>query len=152
MVLEVCSKFIEEFGIVDGIYRLSGITSNIQKLRSGFDEERVPDLGNPEVRQDIHAMSSLVKMYFRELPNPLCTYQLYEKFVEAIQNRGEPEERLAAMKETVQKLPPPHYRYSQYKQFSYDLFNDFSFEIYRVLQIGFSMHFFSCSSEIIQNA
>ncbi|XP_031627819.1 GTPase-activating protein CdGAPr [Contarinia nasturtii] len=114
MVLKVCSQFIEEFGIVDGIYRLSGITSNIQKLRSGFDEERVPDLGNPEVRQDIHAMSSLVKMYFRELPNPLCTYQLYEHFVEAIQNRGEPEERLNAMKETVQKLPPPHYRTLKY--------------------------------------
>lgn len=111
MVLKVCSQYIEEFGIVDGIYRLSGITSNIQKLRSGFDEERVPDLVNPEMRQDIHAMSSLVKMYFRELPNPLCTYQLYEQFVEAIQNRGEPEERLKAMKETVQKLPPPHYRY-----------------------------------------
>lgn len=111
MVLKHCSQYIEEYGIVDGIYRLSGITSNIQKLRSGFDEERVPDLVNPEVRQDIHAMSSLVKMYFRELPNPLCTYQLYEQFVEAIQNRGEPEERLKAMKETVQKLPPPHYRY-----------------------------------------
>lgn len=111
MVLKVCSQFIEEYGIVDGIYRLSGITSNIQRLRRGFDEERIPDLGNPEVRQDIHAMSSLVKMYFRELPNPLCTYQLYEHFVEAIQNRGEPPERLNAMRETVQKLPPPHYRY-----------------------------------------
>lgn len=112
MVLKVCSQFIEEYGIVDGIYRLSGITSNIQRLRRGFDEERVPDLGNPEMRQDIHAMSSLVKMYFRELPNPLCTYQLYEQFVDAIQNRGEAIDRLKAMKETVQKLPPPHYRYA----------------------------------------
>lgn len=118
MVLKHCSQYIEEYGIVDGIYRLSGITSNIQKLRSGFDEERVPDLVNPEVRQDIHAMSSLVKMYFRELPNPLCTYQLYEQFVEAIQNRGEPEERLKAMKETVQKLPPPHYRYEYRNNYS----------------------------------
>lgn len=33
LVLKCCSAFIEEMGIVDGIYRLSGITSNIQKLR-----------------------------------------------------------------------------------------------------------------------
>lgn len=110
MVLKSCAEFIEENGIVDGIYRLSGITSNIQKLRRGFDEERIPDLAHPEIKQDIHAMSSLLKMYFRELPNPLCTYQLYEHFVEAIQTRGDASERLKAMKETVQKLPPPHYR------------------------------------------
>lgn len=33
MVLKCCAEFIEEYGVVDGIYRLSGITSNIQKLR-----------------------------------------------------------------------------------------------------------------------
>lgn len=112
MVLKCCAEFIEEFGIVDGIYRLSGITSNIQKLRRAFDEERVPDLTHPDIKQDIHAVSSLLKMYFRELPNPLCTYQLYDHFVDAIQNRSEGEEvRLKLIKQTVQKLPPPHYRY-----------------------------------------
>ena len=33
LVLEMCTTVIEEHGIVDGIYRLSGITSNMQKLR-----------------------------------------------------------------------------------------------------------------------
>lgn len=33
MVLKCCAEFIESHGTVDGIYRLSGITSNIQKLR-----------------------------------------------------------------------------------------------------------------------
>ncbi|XP_069796074.1 rho GTPase-activating protein 33-like isoform X2 [Narcine bancroftii] len=33
-VLKSCSEFIENHGIVDGIYRLSGISSNIQKLRT----------------------------------------------------------------------------------------------------------------------
>uniref|UniRef100_A0A3B3T0W9 Rho-GAP domain-containing protein n=1 Tax=Paramormyrops kingsleyae TaxID=1676925 RepID=A0A3B3T0W9_9TELE len=32
-VLKCCAEFIEKHGIVDGIYRLSGITSNIQRLR-----------------------------------------------------------------------------------------------------------------------
>ncbi|XP_013098750.2 GTPase-activating protein CdGAPr [Stomoxys calcitrans] len=114
MVLKCCAEYIEEYGIVDGIYRLSGITSNIQKLRRAFDEERIPDLGNPEMKQDIHAVSSLLKMYFRELPNPLCTYQLYDNFVEAIQAKSESNDRLRLMKETVLKLPPPHYRTLKY--------------------------------------
>lgn len=115
MVLKCCAEFIEEFGIVDGIYRLSGITSNIQKLRRAFDEERIPDLSQPDIKQDIHAVSSLLKMYFRELPNPLCTYQLYDNFVEAIQARTEIDDlRLKLIKQTVRKLPPPHYRTLKY--------------------------------------
>jgi hypothetical protein len=33
LVLKCCADFIEAHGIVDGIYRLSGVTSNIQRLR-----------------------------------------------------------------------------------------------------------------------
>lgn len=33
LVLRCCSEFVETHGIVDGIYRLSGVSSNIQKLR-----------------------------------------------------------------------------------------------------------------------
>jgi hypothetical protein len=43
-VLMHCAEFIETAGMIDGIYRLSGIASNIQKLRVAFDEDRVPNL------------------------------------------------------------------------------------------------------------
>ncbi|EFX84422.1 hypothetical protein DAPPUDRAFT_46980 [Daphnia pulex] len=113
MVLKCCAEFIEEYGIVDGIYRLSGITSNIQKLRNAFDEDRVPALVEDEaIRQDMHAVSSLLKMYFRELPNPLCTYQLYDQFVNAVQ--GPDHLRVVRMREVVQQLPPPHFRTLEY--------------------------------------
>ena len=35
LVLLKCAEVIEKNGIVDGIYRLSGMSSNIQKLRYG---------------------------------------------------------------------------------------------------------------------
>ena len=35
-VIVRCAKFIEEFGLTDGIYRISGITSNIKRLRYEF--------------------------------------------------------------------------------------------------------------------
>nr|XP_006823813.1 PREDICTED: rho GTPase-activating protein 32-like [Saccoglossus kowalevskii] len=108
-VLKICCEFIEKYGIGDGIYRLSGVASNIQKLRALFDSENVPDM--EEYIYDIHSVSSVVKLYFRELPNPLLTYQLYDKFAAAISNE---ETRLLEITNVIQQLPPPHYRTVEY--------------------------------------
>nr|XP_054106290.1 rho GTPase-activating protein 33 isoform X6 [Callithrix jacchus] len=112
-VLRCCSEFIEAHGVVDGIYRLSGVSSNIQRLRHEFDSERIPELSGPAFLQDIHSVSSLCKLYFRELPNPLLTYQLYGKFSEAMSVPGE-DERLVRVHDVIQQLPPPHYRTLEY--------------------------------------
>ncbi|XP_072049400.1 uncharacterized protein [Amphiura filiformis] len=109
-IVKVCTEFIEKFGVVDGVYRLSGVTSNIQYLRDEFDGEKIPDL--TEYEKDIHCVTSVCKLYFRELPNPLLTYQLYKKFEEAAVT--DEECRLVKMHDTVQQLPPPHYRTLQF--------------------------------------
>uniref|UniRef100_UPI003AAE2B63 LOW QUALITY PROTEIN: rho GTPase-activating protein 30 n=1 Tax=Centroberyx gerrardi TaxID=166262 RepID=UPI003AAE2B63 len=108
-VLRSCSEFVEHHGVVDGIYRLSGVSSNIQKLRSEFDSDGSPDLNKDLYLQDIHCVSSLCKAYFRELPNPLLTYQLYDKFAEAVAIQLE-EERLVKITDVLKELPSPHYR------------------------------------------
>ncbi|DAA32015.1 rho GTPase-activating protein 30 [Bos taurus] len=108
-VLRSCAEFVEEYGVVDGIYRLSGVSSNIQKLRQEFETERKPDLRRDVYLQDIHCVSSLCKAYFRELPDPLLTYRLYDKFAEAVAVQLEPE-RLVKILEVLQELPVPNYR------------------------------------------
>ncbi|KAK3531528.1 hypothetical protein QTP70_024912, partial [Hemibagrus guttatus] len=108
-VIKSCAEFIEKHGVVDGIYRLSGISSNIQKLRHEFDSEHIPDLTKDTYIQDIHSVGSLCKLYFRELPNPLLTYQLYDKFSEAVSGATD-DERLVKVHDVIQQLPPPHYR------------------------------------------
>ncbi|XP_058232084.1 rho GTPase-activating protein 33 isoform X3 [Hemibagrus wyckioides] len=112
-VLKSCSEFIEKHGIVDGIYRHSGISSNIQKLRHEFDSENVPDLTKDVYMQDIHCVGSLCKLYFRELPNPLLTYQLYDKFADCMGEMTE-DERMVKVHDVIQQLPPPHYRTLEY--------------------------------------
>ncbi|XP_041734380.2 rho GTPase-activating protein 32-like isoform X1 [Coregonus clupeaformis] len=108
-VIKCCTEFIDRHGVVDGMYRLSGISSNIQKLRHEFDSEQIPDLSRDVFNQDIHSVGSLCKLYFRELPNPLLTYQLYERFSEAV-SAATDEERLVKIHNVIQQLPPPHYR------------------------------------------
>ncbi|XP_044122636.1 rho GTPase-activating protein 30 isoform X1 [Neovison vison] len=108
-VLKSCAEFVEEYGVVDGIYRLSGVSSNIQKLRQEFEAERKPDLRKDVYLQDIHCVSSLCKAYFRELPDPLLTYRLYDKFADAVGVQLEPE-RLVKILEVLRELPVPNYR------------------------------------------
>lgn len=49
-------------------------------FRQEFSSEACPDLGKEVYLQDIHCVGSLCKLYFRELPNPLLTYELYSEF------------------------------------------------------------------------
>ncbi|KAL0858912.1 hypothetical protein ABMA27_011340, partial [Loxostege sticticalis] len=108
-VLVECARAIEARGAVDGVYRLSGGSGLTQRLRAAFDAGHAPDLAAPALARDPHAVPSLLKMYFRELPNPLCTYQLYESFVRAVQQPDEAS-KLRAVRDAAVKLPPPHYR------------------------------------------
>uniref|UniRef100_A0A672LNQ4 Rho GTPase activating protein 31 n=1 Tax=Sinocyclocheilus grahami TaxID=75366 RepID=A0A672LNQ4_SINGR len=112
-VLKTCAEFIEKHGIVDGIYRLSGITSNIQKLRQEFCSESCPDLTKEVYLQDIHCVGSLCKLYFRELPNPLLTYELYKKFTDAMSVK-EGQEQLRNIRSVIKELPVSHLRTLEY--------------------------------------
>lgn len=58
------------------------VVSNVIDVhpRGEFESDGTPDLNKDLYLQDIHCVSSLCKAYFRELPNPLLTYQLYDKF------------------------------------------------------------------------
>ncbi|XP_072231142.1 rho GTPase-activating protein 31 isoform X1 [Leuresthes tenuis] len=112
-VLKKCAEFIEKYGVVDGIYRLSGVSSNIQRLRQEFCSEACPDLTKEVYLQDIHCVGSLCKLYFRELPNPLLTFELYSKFTEAILVPGD-HERLLHIQTVIKELPTPHFRTLEY--------------------------------------
>lgn len=123
LVLTTSCAYIEEHGLTsNGIYRLSGVASAINRLRAIFDEDRIPpelladfERGVPSeeasVPVDIQAVSSLLKLYFRELPNPLLTFSLYDSFVAAMSDTSLDETaRLQAIRALVISLPPPHWR------------------------------------------
>uniref|UniRef100_A0AAZ3R5H8 Rho-GAP domain-containing protein n=1 Tax=Oncorhynchus tshawytscha TaxID=74940 RepID=A0AAZ3R5H8_ONCTS len=81
--------------------------------RHEFDSENVPDLTKDMYMQDIHCVGSLCKLYFRELPNPLLTYQLYDKFADCMGEMTD-DERMVKVHDVIQQLPPPHYRTLEY--------------------------------------
>lgn len=82
-IVKSCTKFIEKHGIIFGIYRLSGMRVNIHKLRQDFDKNpKISMIDSEAISNDAHAVACVLKQYFRELPTPLLTFHMYEKFIQ----------------------------------------------------------------------
>ncbi|KAG8728063.1 hypothetical protein FRC12_022048 [Ceratobasidium sp. 428] len=84
-VLAKCTAAIEKHGLDSvGIYRVNGTTSRVQKLKGLLDRDvSSVDLDSDEWASDINNVASVLKLWFRELPEPLMTWELYGSFVEA---------------------------------------------------------------------
>ncbi|QRV89091.1 Rho GTPase-activating protein 12 [Ceratobasidium sp. AG-Ba] len=109
-ILSRCAEVIEKYGLENvGIYRVSGTTSRVQKLKGLLDRDvESVDLESDEWSSDINNVTSVLKLWFRELPEPLMTWELYGSFVEAAQIEGE---RLRGIRlhEHVNALPDANY-------------------------------------------
>lgn len=83
-VLEKCCQAIELHGLDSmGIYRLSGTTSRVQRLKQSLDRDvEGTDLLSEENLTDINDIAAVLKLWFRELPEPLLTWELYHQFIE----------------------------------------------------------------------
>ncbi|XP_053322511.1 rho GTPase-activating protein 12 isoform X7 [Spea bombifrons] len=104
--VKLCIDHVEEHGLqVDGLYRVSGNLAVIQKLRFAVTHDEKLDL-NDSKWEDIHVITGALKMFFRELPEPLFTYNYFNDFVDAI--KQEPKLRVQAVKDLIKQLPKPN--------------------------------------------
>uniref|UniRef100_A0A8C7I949 Rho GTPase-activating protein 15 n=1 Tax=Oncorhynchus kisutch TaxID=8019 RepID=A0A8C7I949_ONCKI len=102
-----CVEAVEKRGLeADGIYRVSGNLATIQKLRFLVDQEVEFNLDDSQW-EDIHVVTGALKMFFRELPEPLFPFPFFELFVEAIKTK-ECKQKVQVMKELVLQLPKPN--------------------------------------------
>uniref|UniRef100_A0A8C7ZFL8 Rho GTPase-activating protein 15 n=1 Tax=Oryzias sinensis TaxID=183150 RepID=A0A8C7ZFL8_9TELE len=106
--IQTCLDAIEKRGLeTDGIYRVSGNLATIQKLRFVVDQEEDFDLDHQQW-EDIHVVTGALKLFFRELPEPLFPFSFFHPFVEAIKIKDH-QEKVDAVRKLVQQLPPPNY-------------------------------------------
>ncbi|XP_072315301.1 breakpoint cluster region protein [Eucyclogobius newberryi] len=83
-VVRCCVEEIERRGMDEvGIYRISGIARDINVLKTAFDSnlcEAVTRLRSAEV----NAVSGVLKLYFKELPEPLIPAELFQSLARAL--------------------------------------------------------------------
>lgn len=86
LIIEKCIQAVEQRGMdYEGIYRKSGGAAQVRLILQSFMNGGEPiDLEDEEYINDICAVTSVLKQYFRELPNPLLPYHLYSQFIEAV--------------------------------------------------------------------
>jgi hypothetical protein len=56
----------------------------MRSIQLAFEAGDVLDLKDEDEINDICAVTSVLKQYFRELPNPLLTFELYDQFMDAV--------------------------------------------------------------------
>ncbi|XP_039972479.1 rho GTPase-activating protein 27-like isoform X2 [Xiphias gladius] len=106
--VEKCIRAVERRGLdVDGIYRVSGNLAVIQKLRHKADHEDQLDLEDGQW-EEIHVITGALKLFLRELPEPLFPFSCFDKFIAAIQV-PDYSLRVSYMKDLVQSLPLPNH-------------------------------------------
>uniref|UniRef100_A0A8C7XE09 BCR activator of RhoGEF and GTPase n=1 Tax=Oryzias sinensis TaxID=183150 RepID=A0A8C7XE09_9TELE len=83
-IVRQCLEEIERRGMEEvGIYRVSGVATDIQALKTAFDTNN-KDVSVMMSEMDVNAIAGTLKLYFRELPEPLFTDELYPNFTGGI--------------------------------------------------------------------
>eukprot|EP01121_Diplochlamys_sp_Union-15-3_P019676 TRINITY_DN747_c0_g1_i3.p1 TRINITY_DN747_c0_g1~~TRINITY_DN747_c0_g1_i3.p1 ORF type:complete len:164 (-),score=22.99 TRINITY_DN747_c0_g1_i3:87-578(-) len=88
----------------EGLFRLSGNRERVEHLQKMYDLGEPVDL---EAEKDPHVISSLLKGYFRELPEPLLTTDLYSEFINAY-DKDDRQKSTKQLVEVLKKLPQPN--------------------------------------------
>ncbi|KAK3539202.1 hypothetical protein QTP86_029592, partial [Hemibagrus guttatus] len=81
MLVEKCAEFIREYGLdEEGIFRLPGQENQVKNFREAFDAGERPSFPNDT---DVHTVASLLKLYLRELPEPVVPWTQYQDFLDS---------------------------------------------------------------------
>ncbi|CAG5120421.1 unnamed protein product, partial [Candidula unifasciata] len=98
-----CIAAVESKGVThDGLYRVSGNLAEIQKLRCAVDTDDAYNLCDEQ--WDIHVLTGALKLFFRELKEPVFPFNMYDRFVDAIKKETR-KDKLSSFKSAVANLP-----------------------------------------------
>ncbi|XP_026161757.1 rho GTPase-activating protein 15 isoform X2 [Mastacembelus armatus] len=124
--VRLCTEAVEKRGLdTDGIYRVSGNLAVIQKLRFLVNHERAvttdgrymfpAELVQEEKLnldesewEDIHVITGALKLFFRELPEPLVPYGFFTDIVETVK-MSDYMDKVDRLKCLVLNMPPPNH-------------------------------------------
>ncbi|XP_063925779.1 rac GTPase-activating protein 1-like isoform X2 [Zophobas morio] len=104
-ILIHCINEIELRGLAEvGVYRIPGAERDVKALKERFLRGK----GSPCLNQiDVHVICGTVKDFLRSLHEPLVTYGLWKKFVQAVET-SDPIDVRPALYQVISELPQPN--------------------------------------------
>ncbi|XP_058960780.2 rho GTPase-activating protein 24 [Pocillopora verrucosa] len=114
LIVSKCVNFIKTNGLFEeGLFRLPGQAKNVAELKDAFNRGEIPELMSNKA--EVHSVASVLKSYFRELPEPLIPYDYFEVFLTAARcHEMYVDDGITAIKKQLQTLPLPNYHLLAY--------------------------------------
>ncbi|KAG8139832.1 hypothetical protein E2320_002587 [Naja naja] len=107
-----CIATVEKRGLdIDGLYRISGNLATIQNLRFKVDHDEYLDLDDGHW-DDVHVITGALKLFFRELPEPLFPFSYFNRLIAAAEII-DPAMRRHHLREVVYSLPRANFNTSR---------------------------------------
>ncbi|KAJ3041621.1 hypothetical protein HDV00_008897 [Rhizophlyctis rosea] len=108
VVVSKCVECVERCGMrAQGLYRVSGTSTSVRSLREALDRDPAGTDMDPYTT-DIHNVTGVLKLYFRELPDPLFPRDMYRQFIDAARI-DDARHRLITIHELINNLHDAHY-------------------------------------------
>ncbi|XP_040905059.1 rho GTPase-activating protein 22 isoform X2 [Toxotes jaculatrix] len=113
VLVEQCVCFIREHGLQEeGLFRAPGQTNHVRELQDAFDRGEKPVFDSTT---DVHTVASLLKLYIRELPEPIIPFSKYTQFLSCAQLLTKDKEMgIIELGKQVKSLPQVNYNLLKY--------------------------------------
>ncbi|KAI7856395.1 hypothetical protein BDC45DRAFT_503850 [Circinella umbellata] len=111
-----CIEAVETRGMdFEGIYRKSGAAGQMRQIQQAFEiGDETCNLCDENKWNDICAVTSVLKQYFRDLPNPLFTYEMHNKFIDAAKVSSSSDQQFALFQKSIHSLPSENFNTLKY--------------------------------------
>jgi hypothetical protein len=114
-IVEKCTRWILKHATkTEGVFRLSANQATVEELVSRFDKGENVDFESPlslptsagkvTAMIEAHVVAALLKRWFRELPEPLCTLEMYDMWMAAA-SINDPQTKILQVKKVLSFLP-----------------------------------------------
>ncbi|KAG5352722.1 hypothetical protein C0989_000875 [Termitomyces sp. Mn162] len=106
-IVRICIQEIDGRGLEsEGIYRVSGRHAIVQTMQHNIEKDE--ECFEFSYRDDVYAVSSLLKLYLRELPEPVFKFPLQERIQHTEDRADHIANNFMLLRSKIRRLPSVH--------------------------------------------
>eukprot|EP00010_Vexillifera_abyssalis_P002136 CAMPEP_0201553358 /NCGR_PEP_ID=MMETSP0173_2-20130828/26249_1 /ASSEMBLY_ACC=CAM_ASM_000268 /TAXON_ID=218659 /ORGANISM="Vexillifera sp., Strain DIVA3 564/2" /LENGTH=674 /DNA_ID=CAMNT_0047964081 /DNA_START=78 /DNA_END=2099 /DNA_ORIENTATION=- len=109
-IVERSVEYLEKYVKEEGIFRKSGSSMLISQFQSDFDCGGTVNFSSVS---DPHAVAGILKLWLRSLPEPLLTFDLFDGFLQLLEE-SDADELTDGLRDLFSQLPPANYNLLKY--------------------------------------
>ncbi|RDB29694.1 Rho GTPase-activating protein 27 [Hypsizygus marmoreus] len=107
-IIRICIQEIDRRGLEsEGIYRVSGRHAIVQALQHDIEKDEGSFEFNSQ-KDDVYAVASLLKLYLRELPEPVFKFPLHERMQHTEDLADHKANNFMLLRSKMRRLPSVH--------------------------------------------